>query len=155
MIKDLQKSNITLSNLSKERMDTKYCLRNGSSHCLIITNVASQDDLAAVRNMCADMGLKIHYGFNSFKDERLFVWLYEAYGIKKNTGHTSFENRAMMLAIEYLVKTIIENRSLDPAIPCLFSEFWYDGFEIHTIKEIERYRDEIAGNIRRPNEIIE
>ncbi len=150
---NLSNSGIELSELEKERSDTGYCIENGSSRHLFISNIASSMDWEPLIRYCNRRGMHLHYGFNASEDNRFFVWLFEAYGVGKNGGHHAWENRPMMYAIEYVYKSIIERGFIDPLLPCIFSEFWFDRYELITRKEIEKQKAEMSPS-RTSDEVV-
>ena len=127
LVDDFEKTGLKFKDIPKKRLDTYDILANSHSRHIICTNIRSGWDFEPLKQLKKYFDIDLTYGISSSKDNKIFVWLYDAFGV--TSAHGSFENRTMMYAIDYLVDKVSRKEKIDPRIITIFSEFWFDRFK--------------------------
>lgn len=103
---------------------------SSSSYCkfILIENCRSRWDYNDhLLYVCSRLRITPEYGISEFGN--LTTWIYEAFGKKP---HTSFEDKNLFFAVDFLTELIASGENLDRYKPLyqLFNEFWHDKYQI-------------------------
>ena len=111
------------------RNDVVKWFENKRSRFLIIGNIRSRWDREDhIKYLSLKLKKKFNLGLNSL--DNLLVWIYEANGYLNNP-HSSFEDRNLFKAIEFIVTAQRYNFEISnfENLYLLFNEFWYEKYE--------------------------
>lgn len=111
------------------RNDIIHCIKNGSSHHIMLFNVQCDHDWNhhGLR-FCREFGIEPHYGI-TMKENCLF-WAYDCAGAPN--PHTSFETKSIFMFIDKVAKAFVAGNVTEEMCKTALTvnECWHDIFEL-------------------------